>query len=755
MAASTKEAAMSFVRRSLLRIFLPVILIVLAQPAVAQTTLGTVYSGGHQAGAIEVNPATNRIYVINRFEDSVGVIDGNSNELIDVIDESSSGNNTTVIAIAANPRTNRIYVVKNTHDAVGVIDGSNDHTTDIPAPHYPSAIAINPLTNKIYVTGSYYGKLMEIDGATNGTRTISVGPGPQALAINKRTNRIYVANRTDGTVSVVDAASFAVVGFPILVGREPEAVAVNEMTNYVYVINFGDDTLSAIDGSTNHVVNTIALSDPKMMALNPVTGILYVAGDNGKVARISGSALMDTIDTHRAWSSGIVVNPVTNKIYLTNNYDYTLTTIDGYTNTYSSISIGHFPQFIAQNLSTNRVYAVNTADNTVSVVQGANVAAVEFKPLTPCRLIDTRAPGGGGAIAGGTFRDFYLPQLGGCGVPNNAVVYSLNVTVVPRGALGYLTIWPTAQDLPVVSTMNSLDRRVKANAALIPAGYQGGVSVFVSNTSDVILDINGYFPTQGETYEFYPLPPCRLVDTRGAAGNLGGPRLEASSRRTFPLTEATTCIPPGSNAAAYSLNFTAIPNPSAQPLHYLEVWPTGAEPQNPVSTLNNPTATTVANAAIVPAGTSGSITVYVPDSTDLAIDINGYFGYPSASGLSLYPAAPCRLLDTRSSQPFSNKLVVGVVASPCAPPSNAAAYAFNATVIPYPSFHWLSLLPDGNTSPTVSTLNARDGYITSNMAIVPTSNGKIDAWTDGGTTNLILDMSGYFAPETTFDGFVK
>jgi len=38
-----------------------------------------------------------------------------------------------------------------------------------------------------------------------------------------------------------------------------------------------------------------------------------------------------------------------------------------------------------------------------------------------------------------------------------------------------------------------------------------------------------------------------------------------------------------------------------------------------------------------------------------------------------------------------------------------------------------------------------DGFITSNMAIVPTTNGSIDAYA-AALTQLILDISGYFAP---------
>jgi len=49
------------------------------------------------------------------------------------------------------------------------------------------------------------------------------------------------------------------------------------------------------------------------------------------------------------------------------------------------------------------------------------------------------------------------------------------------------------------------------------------------------------------------------------------------------------------------------------------------------------------------------------------------------------------------------------------------------------------------TQPVVSTLNAVDGAITSNMAIVPTTSCSINAFAQN-PTNLILDISSYFAP---------
>jgi hypothetical protein len=60
---------------------------------------------------------------------------------------------------------------------------------------------------------------------------------------------------------------------------------------------------------------------------------------------------------------------------------------------------------------------------------------------------------------------------------------------------------------------------------------------------------------------------------------------------------------------------------------------------------------------------------------------------------------------------------------------------------------YLTLWPENEAQPLVSTLNADDGVIASNMAIVPTINGSIDAFSSN-STQLILDISGYFAPSS-------
>jgi hypothetical protein len=434
----------------------------------------------------------------------------------------------------------------------------------------------------------------------------------------------------------------------------------------------------------------------------------------------------------------VSVDSVRNRLYVGGPLSFNVSVIDLAQRSPTTLSFAMSSSNLVTNSATNTTY-LGTGYGFTAI---AGASAMQFVPVAPCRVIDTRDSGG--PIQGGTAQT--VPVLSSpYSIPATAAAYSLNVTLVPVGGpVSYLTIWPTDQVQPTVSTMNSLDGRVKADAAIVSAGTLGAVNVFVSDTTNVVIDINGYFmPNGGSTLAFYPLTPCRVFDTRNSDGSLGGPYLNGGHEHDFPILDST-CIPSGVNPQAYSLNFTALPHQNGQSLSYLTVWPRG-QTKPLVSTLNNPTATIVANAAVVPAGQDGGVAVFPSDNTELVADINRYFAAPAQGGLSLYSVVPSRALDTRQHDGASSgELTVDIGNGGCAPAA-ARAYVFNATVVPPGSFGYLTLYPDGQDRPLASTLNAIDGAITSNMAIVPSTNGCIDAYASG-LTQLILDISSYFAP---------
>ena len=370
-----------------------------------------------------------------------------------------------------------------------------------------------------------------------------------------------------------------------------------------------------------------------------------------------------------------------------------------------------------------------------------------FVPVAPCRVVDTRSsagPFGGPALQHGSARSFAIPQ-GACGIPNTAQAYSLNVTVAPHGPLAYLTLWPSSMARPHASTLNSFEGNVVANAAIVPAGQNGAVSVYATNATDVILDINGYFDSAAGD-SFYPVQPCRVEDTRRAAGPLGGPAFSVGETRNIPVPTSPCGLP--ATASAYSMNATVVPNGY---LGFLTTWAAG-QPQPFASTLNSWTGDVVANAAIVPAGANGATSVYVTNRTDVILDANGYFAAPGSPGaLTFYPVVPCRVADTREGDDEPG-MAAGTTRSfeipdsGCGIPSSAAAYALNITVVPDGPLSYLTAWPTGSPKPFVSTLNSFDGTVVANAAIVPAgTDGAVSVYVTN-QTHVILDINGYFAP---------
>jgi uncharacterized repeat protein (TIGR03803 family) len=403
-------------------------------------------------------------------------------------------------------------------------------------------------------------------------------------------------------------------------------------------------------------------------------------------------------------------------------------------------------------------YGTASAGGTLNMgtVFSISPMAQKFVPVTSCRLLDTRTSNPIPAQTTVTLDLKQLAQINACDSPTNAQSYALNLTIVPRnGPVGFVTLWPAGSNMPVASTTNAYNGEIKANAAIVPAGVDGNISVYASNTTDIILDYSGFFTEQdssGTGLDFYSMTPCRVLDTRTSNGPLGGPNLTGNVPRQFPMM-ASACFAGLTPPIAYSLNVTVVPHQPNQPMYFMTLWPSDQNRPN-VSTLNNPLATAVANAAIVPAGAGadGAIEAYASNDTDLIIDVNGYFASPATGGLQFYPAMPCRSLDTRkTSGAFSGATTADTMQTVCTPPISPGAFVYNATVVPNGPLGYLTLWPDSIEKPWVSTLNAYTGSVTSNMAIVPNLNGAVDAFA-AGSTNLVLDLNGYFAPATGSGG---
>ncbi|MDL1948463.1 hypothetical protein FBQ97_01430 [Acidobacteria bacterium ACD] len=139
----------------------------------------------------------------------------------------------------------------------------------------------------------------------------------------------------------------------------------------------------------------------------------------------------------------------------------------------------------------------------------------------------------------------------------------------------------------------------------------------VGTALDAGADEGGRAPSRLHT-----LAPCRLLDTRGAAGPFGGPALPPGSIRLFLL--AGRCgVPP--SARALSVNLTAVLPAAAG---WLGLRPAAATPPAPTSVLNFAPLRVRANNAVVSlSGDGGALAVVSgsPGAVDVILDVNGWF----------------------------------------------------------------------------------------------------------------------------------
>lgn len=135
---------------------------------------------------------------------------------------------------------------------------------------------------------------------------------------------------------------------------------------------------------------------------------------------------------------------------------------------------------------------------------GGNALAqvpLSYVAITPCRIIDTRnatGPFGGPSLQPGATRTFPIPQ-GSCNIPSNAVAYSFNLAVVPQGDIHYVTLWPTGQSQPITVNINDDAGLVLSNFAMVAAGTSGSINAYTPGTTDLILDVYGYFLAQSSS----------------------------------------------------------------------------------------------------------------------------------------------------------------------------------------------------------------------------------------------------------------
>jgi hypothetical protein len=365
-----------------------------------------------------------------------------------------------------------------------------------------------------------------------------------------------------------------------------------------------------------------------------------------------------------------------------------------------------------------------------------------------------------------------------CGVTTDAS-FPLNVgcgglTVMPATLINGLTFVAYTSTLPASGGTGTYTFSLVSGT--LPAGLNlsGNTISGTPNTagpSDFMIratDSNGCFGERPYTLligstglMYYPLArPVRLLDTRpGLSPNAcyqPNAPIPGGTVRTQPargICEGLT-IPP--TAISITGNITSVESGGG----FLAIYPSDA-PQPLVANSNFQPNERINNAFTVGVGAQdGAVKISVTTDTEVVVDVTGYYAPPTTGGLYFHPLPrPVRLLETRAG--FSGCFApaaplqggvnttqqgTGSCAGLTIPPQ-ALALVGNATTVNPAALGYLTLYPADAAQPLIASSNYNAGQTVNGPFTVGLSSGGQFKIFPQWTTDLVIDITGYYSAE--------
>ena len=423
-------------------------------------------------------------------------------------------------------------------------------------------------------------------------------------------------------------------------GSRLDAVLVKGVTGAGYWENVMEVTDSTRPSDHNMVLADIRLPNgtsadtsptpeppaPDAPAYRPVTPTRVVDTDAGLGAPAAPLAARTTLDVSVAGKAGL---PTTGVDAVVLNITSTKATAVGALTAYPtgstrpSASTLHFTSGTA--MANNVIVKVGTggkvrlygsAATDVKVdVQGWFPTGSDYTPLNSARVLDTRNGTGAPDARVAATKKIDLTVTGRGGVPATGVgAVVLNLTAINASASGYVAAYPAGAVRTTASSLGFLAAKPTANGVVVKVGSGGKVSLYVSATTDVVADVQGWFPADSE---LTALTPTRLLDTRNGTGSAAA-IVPAGGKVDLAVTGRGGVPTSGVNAVV--LNVTAVKSATAG---FVTLSATGDARTTSTNGSLVP-GRTVANRVIVPVGAGGKVTLNSSSQSHLVADVVGY-----------------------------------------------------------------------------------------------------------------------------------
>ncbi len=136
----------------------------------------------------------------------------------------------------------------------------------------------------------------------------------------------------------------------------------------------------------------------------------------------------------------------------------------------------------------------STSTHLVVDVQGVIPEGAGYTPISPVRMVDTRAPIGVATqarVAPNQVTELLFPITSG--IDSGAQAAIMNVTVTDPVGAGFLTVFPCGTPRPVASNLNFVAGETRPNLVISGVGGNGRVCIIASTAAHVVVDLQGWF----------------------------------------------------------------------------------------------------------------------------------------------------------------------------------------------------------------------------------------------------------------------
>ena len=366
-------------------------------------TTVTLASYGLRSG-IAVNPTTHEVFLSNRHEHLLDVIDGTTLAYSQVASTGSAG-----WWVTTNPTENKVYVTTASWNGYWILDRDTGSTTIVGSGFTNDATTLfySPRTNRVYTDSEVDGVMSVIDGATDSYFTLPTESASGYVGIVDSTGHLYLVSM--GGAFVIDENAFMIEAIPISNPTPSsivyQGVAVNQTTGRVYMINDG----SAL-GAVTVIQDTPHLTRPPVLVgssgamgvirFDPVTrqstdtrspggpfGLVFSPGGrrfyvgtqwdvqvfDGRGSHSSPTTISDTGGGTFGGPKRVALTPDGSRLYATNRDADNVGVINTATNALvTTVTVGDSPYGIAATPDGAKVYVANNLGPSVSVISTAS-----------------------------------------------------------------------------------------------------------------------------------------------------------------------------------------------------------------------------------------------------------------------------------------------------------------------------------------------------------------------------------------------